>query len=103
SAVVHLPLEKMLTLATGILHSFKTKDIQVYVNNTQAEDLIGKYGSTAAIDRSNSHDGLYIVQANLSASKASQYVTTTIQDTVNLDQQGGATHHLQMTLDYEQS
>ena len=88
SAVVHLPLEKMLTLATGILHSLKTKDLQVYVNNAQAEDLIGKYGSTASIDRSNTHDGLYIVQANLSASKASQYVTTTIQDTVSLDQQG---------------
>ncbi|HLW02054.1 MAG TPA: DUF4012 domain-containing protein [Ktedonobacterales bacterium] len=103
SAVSHLPTDKMLTLATGVLHSLKTKDLQIYVNNDQAENLIGTYGSTASIDRTNTHDSLFIVQDNLSASKASQYVTTTIQDTVNLDQQGGATHHLQMTLDYQQT
>jgi hypothetical protein len=64
--------------------------------------LIGKYGSTASLDRSTKHDGLFIVQSNLSASKASQYVTTAIQDTITLDAKGGATHHLQMTLDYQQ-
>jgi hypothetical protein len=41
------------------------------------------------------------VQENLSANKASQYVTTSIKDTVTLDQQGNATHSLTMVLNYQ--
>jgi hypothetical protein len=102
SAVTHLPLNKLLPMANEMLHSMKSKDLQVYVTNPQIESLINKYGSTASLDRSANHDGLFIVQSNLSASKASQYVTTAIQDMITLDAQGGATHHLQMTLDYRQ-
>jgi hypothetical protein len=100
--VTHLPLNQMLPLANEILQSMKTKDLQVYVTNSQAEDLIGKYGSTASLDRSTTHDGLFIVQSNLSASKASQDVTTVIQDSIKLDAKGGATHHLTLTLEYQQ-
>ncbi len=102
STVTHLPLDKMLAMAKEMLSSMKSKDLQIYVTNPQLESLIGKYGSTAAMDRSTTHDGLFIVQANLSASKASQYVTTSIQDSITLNTQGGATHHLQITLNYQQ-
>ncbi len=102
SKVTHLPINKILSLANEMLHSMKTKDLQVYVTNPQLESLIGKYGSTASLDRSTDHDELFIVQSNLSANKASQYVTTTIRDTITLDAKGGATHHLRMTLDYQQ-
>ncbi len=101
SSVTHLPITKMLALANQIFFSMKTKDLQIYVTNPQLTSLISKYGSTASLDRSTTHDGLFIVQSNLSASKASQYVTTTLQDTVTLDKQGGATHQLHMTLDYQ--
>ena len=43
------------------------------------------------MDRSTTHDGLYVVQANLSASKASQYVQTIMHDTVTLDAAGVCT------------
>ena len=56
----------------------------------------------AQINTSTSHDGLFVVQANVSASKASQYVRTSIQDTVTLNAQGGATHVMQLHLDYTQ-
>jgi Protein of unknown function (DUF4012) len=102
STVTHLPVNKLLPMVNEMLHSMKSKDLQIYVTNPQLESLIAKYGSTASLDRSTSHDGLFIVQSNLSASKASQYVTTAIQDRITLDAQGGATHHLQMTLDYQQ-
>jgi hypothetical protein len=102
STVTHLPISKLLSMANEMLHSMKSKDLQIYVTNPQLESLIAKYGSAASLDRSTSHDGLFIVQSNLSASKASQYVTTAIQDTITLDAQGGAIHHLQMTLDYQQ-
>lgn len=101
STVTHLPLNKMIGLLNMVFLSMKSKDLQIYVTNPQLESLIGKYGSTASLDRSQTHDGLFIVQSNLSASKASQYVTTTIHDTVILEKQGGATHQLQMTLDYQ--
>lgn len=103
TTVSHLPLTTLLTLANGVISSMKTKDLQVYVTNPQMEALIGTYGSTASMDRSTTHDGLFVVQANLSGSKASQYVKTTIQDSVTLDSQGGATHSLQLTLDYQQT
>lgn len=44
-----------------------------------------------------------VVQANISISKASQYVHTTEQDYIVLDAQGGATHTLTITLDYNQT
>ncbi len=100
--VEHLSATKLLPMVEQMLQSMKTRDLQVYFTNPQVENLVAQYGSTASLDRSNSHDGLAIVQSNLSASKASQYVTTSIQDTVTLDDQGGATHQLQMTLDYQQ-
>ena len=102
NTVTHLPFNKMFSMANEMLHSMKSKDLQIYVTNSQLESLIGKYGSIASLDRSTTHDGLFIVQSNLSASKASQYVTTTIQDTIQLDHRGGATHNLQLTLDYQQ-
>ncbi len=103
NAVTHLPLDKMVSLANEMFQSTKSKDLQIYVTDPQLEALIGTYGSTASLDRSTSHDGLFIVQSNLSASKASQYVTTIIQDTIQLDTWGGATHRLQLTLDYQQT
>src|SRR5258708_36736442 len=51
----------------------------------------------------SSHDGFMVVQANVSISKASQYVHTTYQDNIMLDAQGGATHNLTITLDYQQT
>ncbi len=102
NTVSHLPLDKIISLANEMLSAMKSKDLNIYLNNAQAEALLGKYGSTGAMDRSTTHDGLFIVQSNLSASKATQYVATTAQDTVTLDARGGATHHLQLTLDYQQ-
>ena len=52
------------------------------------------------MDRSTTHDGLYIVQANVSASKASQYVHTSISDMVSMDAAGGATHVMHLSLAY---
>ena len=44
-----------------------------------------------------------VVQANISISKASQFVHTTEHDAVTLDSHGGATHHLTITLTYNQT
>jgi hypothetical protein len=99
----HAPPDEMLALVREMLYDLKTKDLQIYVTNPQIEALIGQYGSTSEIDRSTQHDGLFVVQANVSASKASQYVRTNIQDRITLDTHGGATHVMTLKLDYTQA
>jgi hypothetical protein len=100
--VRHAPPDELLAIAREMLHDLKTKDIQVYVNNPQVEGLLMHYGDAAQIDRSTTHDGLFVVQTNESASKASQDVRTIEHDTVTLDAHGGATHTLQLRLVYNQ-
>jgi len=100
--VRHAPPDEILTIARQTLHDLKTKDLQIYVTNPQVEQLLVKFGDAAQVDRSPFHDGLYVVQANVSASKASQYVRTILHDTVTLNSTGGATHVLQMRLVYDQ-
>jgi len=98
----HATPTELLALGLQVLHDLKTKDLQIYMTNPQIESVLEQYNDASVIDRSNTHDGLLIVQANVSASKASQYVQTIVYDTVKLDAQGGATHTLQMHLIYNQ-
>jgi hypothetical protein len=100
--VRHTPPDEILAIAQEMLHDLKTRDLQVYFTNPQVEDLLVKYDYAAQLDRSTTHDGLYVVQANLSASKASQYVKTIMHDTVSLDASGGATHVMQLRLVYSE-
>src|SRR5258708_11130841 len=90
-------------MARVMLHEVKTRDLQVYFSNPQVEDLLMKYNYASQVDRSTTHDGLFVVQANLSASKASQYVQTIMHDTGTLDANGGASPALQLRLVYNQS
>lgn len=94
--------EEIGQVAMQVLHDLKTRDLQVYVTNSQLQHFLAQYDYTATIDRSASHDGLYVVQANVSASKASQYVRTVLSDTVTLDATGGATHMMHLQLAYNQ-
>src|SRR6266567_4134471 len=100
--VRHAPPDETIAIGRQILYDLKTRDLQVYVTNAQIENLLMQYGDAAQIDRSTTHDGLYVVQTNISASKASQYVRTIIHDTVTLDATGGATHLMQLRLVYNQ-
>ncbi len=96
------PPDELIAIAHQMLHDLKTKELQVYMTNPQIEGLLQQLGDAGQLDRSTTHDGLYVVQANISASKASQYVRTSIHDTVTLDGTGGATHVMQLRLIYNQ-
>ena len=98
--VVKSPPDELLGLAREMLYAMQTKDLQIYVTNNDVEQLLAKYGSTSQIDTSPNHDGLLIVQTNVSVSKASQYVQSSVQDTVTVDADGGATHVMNMRLTY---
>jgi hypothetical protein len=98
----HAPPDEVLAIGQEVLHDLKTKDLQVYFTDPQAEGFLMQYNDAAQMNRSLTNDGLYVVQANVSASKASQYVKTIMHDTVTLDAAGGATHLLQLRLVYNQ-
>ncbi|GAC1568092.1 MAG: hypothetical protein NVS3B14_16170 [Ktedonobacteraceae bacterium] len=100
--VRHAPPDELLAIGQEVLHDLKTKDLQMYFTNPQVENLLMRYGDAAQLDRPAAQDSFYVVQANVSASKASQYVKTIMQDTVTLDAAGGATHLLQLRLVYNQ-
>jgi len=95
--VKHLPTSQMLPLAKQLLQDLQAKDIQVYVNNTQIEDLLGQLRATGGIDETAGVDGYYLTQANTSVAKLTPYVHMTQSDNVTLDDSGGATHHLVLT------
>jgi hypothetical protein len=65
------------------------------------EQWLVDHGYSGSIDTFTRQDGFVVVQANISVSKASQYVHTTEHDDIVLDAQGGATHNLTITLDYQ--
>ena len=96
------PPSELLAISKQLLTDLKTRDLQIYVSNPQIEGLLMQHGYAGQIDRSTINDGFYIVQMNLSASKASQYVQTNVSDTVSLDATGGALHQMQMRLVYDQ-
>ncbi|HEU5230431.1 MAG TPA: DUF4012 domain-containing protein [Ktedonobacteraceae bacterium] len=96
------PPDELLAIAHTMLYALKTRDLQIYVTNPQIEALLAQFGAAGMMDRSANHDGLYVVQANLSANKASQYVQTQIHDVVTLNAAGGATHVMQLRLIYNQ-
>jgi hypothetical protein len=98
-----VPAGQLLEIAHQMLADLKSKDLQMYVSDPATEKVLVQYGYAGALDRSTTHDGLYVVQENLSASKASQYVQTILHDTVTLDSKGGATHALQIRLVYNQA
>ncbi len=98
--VSHASPGDLINIGHEMLHALKTRDLQVYVTNPQIENLLIKYGAAALMDRSTTHDGLFVVQANVNANKGSQYVRTLFHDVVTLNSSGGATHVLQMRLVY---
>ena len=98
--VRHAPVSELIDIAKQILNDLRSKDLEVYLSNSRAEQLLTKYQLDSSIDRSGKTDTFMVVQANASVSKATQYVQTTEKDVVQLDASGGATHHLTISLDY---
>ncbi|HKV85953.1 MAG TPA: DUF4012 domain-containing protein, partial [Ktedonobacterales bacterium] len=96
-----LPLSQLKPLARQILLDMQSKDIQVYVNNPKIENLLTEHHAAGALDTSAGVDSMYLVQANVSVAKSSEYVNVVEHDDITLDAQGGATHNLTVTMKYD--
>jgi hypothetical protein len=99
----HLPVSQLMTIAKGAIKDIQSRDLEIYFSNPAAEAWLVEHSYSDAMDTFSKQDGFMVVQANISISKASQYVHTTEQDSITLDAHGGATHNLTITLDYQQT
>ncbi|HEU5348427.1 MAG TPA: DUF4012 domain-containing protein, partial [Ktedonobacterales bacterium] len=96
--VRHLPKSELIPLAKQFLADLRSKEVQIYFNNKAVEAQLQKLHADGAIDTTSGIDGLFVSQVNVSISKASPYIATTINDDIRLDAKGGATHHLTISL-----
>jgi hypothetical protein len=101
--VRHAPVSQLIRIAKNAVKDIQSRDLEIYFNNPAAEAWLVEHGYSGAMDTYSKHDGFMVVQANISISKASQYVHTTEHDSITLDSHGGATHHLTITLTYNQT
>lgn len=76
-----------------------SKDLQVYFADPRAESVLQQLGATSALNTSG--DGFMVVDANDGGNKANAYVTERQTDVVTLLPDGGAIHHLQITVTYD--
>lgn len=98
--VRHLSTKQLLNVLKGALRDLQSRDLEIYFTNPVVEQWLVEHGYSGSIDTFSKQDGFTVVQANISISKASQYVHTTEHDDIVLDAQGGATHNLTIRLDY---
>jgi hypothetical protein len=88
----------------SVLNSFRqdllTKDLEIYVTNTQIEALLQQHRWDASILRTTTDDSSMIVQANIGINKGFTQVTETTNEYIQLDDSGGAYHDLIISLDY---
>ena len=95
SQIVSKALPRFLHL---FVSSLRSKDIQIYLNSRMAEQYLQRYHLDAAIQSPTMGDSLFVVDANISPNKANDFIINTLDDSVNLDAQGNALHH--MTIRY---
>lgn len=100
--VKKLHVNQLMALSKPLLQDLKTRDLQIYFTNPLAEQWLLKNDYSGAMPTfNNGTDGFMVVQANISISKAAQFVHSTFADNVTLDA-GGARHDLTITLNYQQ-
>jgi hypothetical protein len=75
-----------------MINGIRLKDLQLYFNNADAEALLHNNQLDAAI-QSEPGDDIFIVDANISANKANNFIQSTLADTVTIDAAGNAIHH----------
>ena len=75
-----------------MVNAVRSKDLQIYFNQPQAEMLLSKAHLDAAI-QAPSGDDLFVVDANVAVNKANSCIKSTLNDQVTVDAEGNAVHH----------
>ena len=77
-------------------YAFHAKDVQIYLNSSVAEQYLAQNHLDSAVQASTD-DGLMVVDANVSRTKANSLIANTLSDQVSIDRQGNATHKATLT------
>jgi hypothetical protein len=91
-----LSLAAQIAIGKQLIASMHANDIQIYLADAQAEGVLAQHHLDSAFPRVPD-DSVSIVDANVSVSKGSQFLTVTEGDAVALDAQGTAKHDLTIT------
>lgn len=86
-------------IAKEMLTSLHAKDLEIYLTDPNAEALLAQDGLAATMAQGPG-DGVTIVDTNVGGNKANLFTHISYTDTVTLDDQGNATHHLTLTYSY---
>ncbi len=70
-----------------------TKDLQLYLNDPHAQQALLQ-GHRASAVEAPAGDAIFIVDTNISGNKANDNIDQAMQDSIALDDQGNAIHHL---------
>ncbi|HLG75591.1 MAG TPA: DUF4012 domain-containing protein [Ktedonobacteraceae bacterium] len=89
-------VSQLVHIFSDALHS---KDIQVYLNSNQAEQLLHQYQLDSSI-QSPPGDSLFNVDANITGSKTNGFMTYALHDDITLDEARNATHHATLTYNW---
>jgi hypothetical protein len=98
SRVFQLPLKGLEAVAKQAFTDMQSHDISVYVTNPQIEKLLVDHQAAGAISTTPGLDSFMVVHTNWSAGKINGHVKVNQVDDVTLDNKGGATHHLSISI-----
>jgi len=79
-------------LVQMLVSSLHTKDLQIYFNASPAQSLL-RLAHVDATIQAPTGDSFLVVDANIAANTANQFITNTLDDRVTIDGSGNATHH----------
>lgn len=96
--VRHMPLNQLKQVAKQALADIQARDIQVYVTNPTIEQVLAQHRATGTIVTPPGVDSFFVVHTNWSAAKSTPHIQVVQNDDVWLDNQGGATHYLTVTM-----
>jgi hypothetical protein len=96
--VFQLPLKGLEAVAKQAFIDMQAHNISVYVTNPAIEKLLVDHQAAGAINTIPGLDSLMVVHTNWSAGKINGHVKVNQVDDVTLDNKGGATHNLTISI-----
>lgn len=104
SLVLHtvgsLPPDKQSAVFKVILGALQTKDLQVYFTDPQMENVLTQLKVDSSVNAPQGTDSVFVADTNIGATYVSGDIQEQLADSVSLDAQGTATHHLTITYKY---
>lgn len=81
-------------LAKLFYDSLRTKDIEVYLSDAKAQQMLSDLRIAAEVQAPATGDSVFEVESNIGANKDNYFLQYKMADQITVDQSGAATHHL---------